>query len=62
MSRQNLQFENKAEYNKIIVVVSKSYSTVCDPMTVALVFFCPPLSLRLRSNSCPLSQWTSFNI
>ena len=45
--------------------VAKSCPTLCDPMDCSTPSFRPPLSPRVCSNSCPLSQWChptiSFN-
>ena len=38
-----------------VVVVAKSYPTLCDPMDARLP--CPSPSPRTCSNSCPLNQW-----
>ena len=41
--------------------VIKPCSTVCNPMDCSRLL-CPPLSSRVCSNSCPLSQWCYLTI
>ena len=42
--------------------VTKSCSTLCDPMDWLSRFLCPLLSPGIRSHSCPLSQWWHLTI
>ena len=42
--------------------VTKSCSTLCDPMDWLSRFLCPLLSPDIRSHSCPLSQWWHLTI
>ena len=43
--------------------VAKLGPTLCDPYGLQHArLLCPPLSSRVRSNSCPLGQWCYLNI
>ena len=43
-------------------LVTKLYLTLCDPMDCSILCFCPSLSPRVCSNSCPWSQWYYLTI